>query len=295
MWYRRLIPRLRPDAWIALSIPIGCGIVLTEAYFRSDLHDADSAEHCAYSPTTVLIGQHHVRELRANGIVVIPNALSETQLNNARMDIRSYTTKTDGVMESSTNDDDVRQDVVTWIGEHDLQANKDDPIQDRSYLLHCIRLLRGVSHALDQRGYQVNDPPQENKTFLVPQSCQLALYKGNGNAGYARHLDQCHQSVYELGLLEWLRLSDYRSRSITAILYLNASDRPVSAGGALRCWVERKDSAETDDVDEKFHTPFDVLPKGGTLVIFQSDRVEHRVLPSSTDRYALTNWISEAT
>ncbi|KAI2512505.1 prolyl 4-hydroxylase alpha-subunit [Fragilaria crotonensis] len=90
-------------------------------------------------------------------------------------------------------------------------------------------------------------------------------------------------TLSELGLLEWWRLSDYRQRVTTVILYLNEPDRQESDGGMLRCWANPKDREES----------FDIVPKGGTLVIFQSDLVEHMVLPSSVDRYALTNWVSE--
>ena len=54
----------------------------------------------------------------------------------------------------------------------------------------------------------------------MPRQCQLARYTSRGK-GYDRHLDRCALGVEELGVLEWLRLSDYRGRALTAILYLN--------------------------------------------------------------------------
>ena len=55
--------------------------------------------------------------------------------------------------------------------------------------------------------------------------------------GLRPHLDQCELGVDELGLLEWLRLSDYRGRALTAILYLNDDWQIQRDGGALRCWI----------------------------------------------------------
>jgi SM-20-related protein len=132
----------------------------------------------------------------------------------------------------------------------------------------------------------------------------LAFYPGNQQASYTRHLDTCIATIYELGLLEWWRLSDYRHRVVTVILYLNDPDRSTDDGGALRCWIKQPRNNKNNknnknnnhqDNDEGDESSFDITPKGGTMVIFQSDLVEHMVLPSTVDRYALTNWISETT
>ena len=112
----------------------------------------------------------------------------------------------------------------------------------------------------------------------MPRQCQLARYTSRGK-GYDRHLDRCALDVYELGLLEWLRLSDYRGRALTAILYLNDDWSVDRDGGALRCWIGERE-------------PFDVAPVGGRLVIFDAGAVEHAVLAASADRVALTVWIN---
>ena len=341
--WKQFLPKHAPraDALLALSIPVGCAAVLLEAYFRSNENDADDAITCAYAPTLELIQPHHIRTLERNGIVVIPNAISAKQTRHAQGDVERLIKSSQGELHKTSNDEDVRQDVVAWIGENillgsihtdkkqdttklqgDSNMETEDDLEHRPHLLHCVRLLRGIAHALAQQGYSKNSsldsvkpsPPEavhsrndnatthnnDNNHIRVPRQCQLACYQGNDHAGYSRHLDQCKSPLQELGLLEWLRLSDYRSRSITTILYLNEPDRPTSAGGALRCWVEKK-VADEDRVDRgeqkdttMFHEPFDISPKGGTLVIFQSDRVEHEVLSSTQDRYALTNWISSS-
>jgi SM-20-related protein len=88
---------------------------------------------------------------------------------------------------------------------------------------------------------------------------QAARYAANG-AAYARHRDAF------LG-------SD--SRRLTAIYYLNAGWSP-SDGGVLRCYVH----GEVVDVE----------PQLDRLVLFLSDRVEHEVMPSFAERFALTAW-----
>lgn len=64
-------------------------------------------------------------------------------------------------------------------------------------------------------------------------------------------------------------------RMISCTLYLNDAWRPQD-GGALRLHV--------------LDGPVDVLPEGGTMVVFRSDSVPHEVLVSSRERYSLTGW-----
>jgi 2OG-Fe(II) oxygenase superfamily len=310
----RLATSIRGDTLVAMAIPTGCAALLVEAYFRTDNGDADNPVDARFGPSDACIASRHlVSELERNGLIVIPNAISLSALQAARDDIRAYqlaahsaeTTETG--FHASTNDNDVRQDTIAWIREYhpesydSLDSASSDASLDRG-LNFCIRFVRGISNALEQQGYIAT------RHHRVPRQCQLAMYTGDGQASYARHLDQCHATLAELGLLEWWRLRDYRQRSITVILYLNAPDRPQSHGGALRCWVAQLESHKDPDQsvnletsgwyshnianDRTYDPSFDIQPVGGTLVIFQSDRVDHQVLPSTVDRFALTNWVS---
>lgn len=195
---------------------------------------------------------------------------------------------------------------------YDESHHEEINILPHESLLHCIRFIRGVDYALEEAGYYINNATNTTTTSttrsgrVVPQQCQLAFYPGNQHASYKRHLDTCIATIYELGLLEWWRLSDYRQRVVTVILYLNDPDRLTDDGGALRCWIKHRNDINNnsrnhhqdgndDRNDKEEESSFDIVPKGGTLVIFQSDLVEHMVLPSKVDRYALTNWISDTT
>jgi SM-20-related protein len=87
----------------------------------------------------------------------------------------------------------------------------------------------------------------------------FALYPSG--TGYARHFD---------------RLVGTDVRAISAALYLNDAWKPED-GGNLRIYTGGGASV-------------DVLPIGGRLVAFQSDRFEHEVLPATRARMSFTGW-----
>ena len=327
------------DALVLGLIPLGLLAILGEAYVRSDLDDSERPDECSYPATTKLLQSHHVRTLERDGIVVIPNALDHVALQAARKDLfRFLQSSNDDENDnriSTTNAADVRQDRVAWVRTSSFEEDNTGANDINGYdavgnhMDHCIRLIRGVTHALTEHSYSAHNgsaggsksrnssiqqqqeglpPALAGIKYRIPRKCQLAWYPGDGSALYKRHLDQCNNSVWELGLLEWLRLSDYRARSMTVILYLNQADRPKDHGGALRCWVSKgkgrrpsktkethEDKARDNDSenDALFYPPFDVQPTGGTMVIFESDKVEHMVLSSIADRYAITSWVSQ--
>eukprot|EP00984_Skeletonema_dohrnii_P025206 scaffold14322_cov87-Skeletonema_dohrnii-CCMP3373.AAC.7 len=89
-----------------------------------------------------------------------------------------------------------------------------------------------------------------------------------------------------MGVVEFLRASDYRGRVVTAILYLNKSD--WDSGGELRVFDHHGKGEERDEKG------IDIIPTGGKLILFDSSKVEHQVLASYGDdpRYALTCWVN---
>jgi len=102
----------------------------------------------------------------------------------------------------------------------------------------------------------------------VNEALLLGLFDFEGHyaiypagAGYARHLD---------------RFRDDDARVLSLIVYLNDGWTDAH-GGALR--VERGGGATCD-----------VVPEGGTLVAFLSDRFPHEVRPASRERLAFTGW-----
>lgn len=87
----------------------------------------------------------------------------------------------------------------------------------------------------------------------------FALYPSG--AGYARHFD---------------RLVGTDVRAISTALYLN-DGWMADDGGQLRLYVGSGSSV-------------DVLPQGGRLVAFLSDKFEHEVLPARRERLSFTGW-----
>ena len=197
-------------------------------------------------------------------MVVIDNVLSEAELRHARENVKALRSH----MEASGNDSNVRQDKILSVRESDRHDGRDHG----DALVHCIRLLRGIPYLLGKFDYSTSH------SHIVPRQCQLAHYKPDGSI-YVRHLDRCNSTLQEMGLLGWLRASDYRYRVVTAILYLNARD--WDGGGELRLF----------DLDSSENTHRDIIPSGGKLILFDSNKVEHQVLATlDEDRYALTCW-----
>jgi SM-20-related protein len=87
----------------------------------------------------------------------------------------------------------------------------------------------------------------------------FALYPAG--AAYARHFD---------------RLVGSDTRVISAVVYLN-SGWTAEDGGQLHLFLAGGEI-------------FEILPVGGRLVAFQSDRFEHEVLPARRERMSFTGW-----
>ncbi|CAL1146137.1 unnamed protein product [Cladocopium goreaui] len=150
----------------------------------------------------------------------------------------------------------------------------------------CHRRLRSTAAQLE-RGYAAAG---SERNFLVTAWTQLAQYT-EGSGFYKWHTDGLDGSWSGiLGWYFWLQRGAVRRRSVTGILYLNEEDWPKSAGGALRC----KAHAAVHRGPVESHPPItEILPKGGRLVLFDSHSVEHEVVSTNRDRWALTAWFHE--
>ncbi|MBM3117480.1 2OG-Fe(II) oxygenase [Jeongeupia naejangsanensis] len=90
---------------------------------------------------------------------------------------------------------------------------------------------------------------------------------------------ECHLAVYPAGRFYKRHLDQHRgedTRVVTIVLYLNP-EWGETDGGELRLYL-----------DDGSHT--DVVPHGGTLAVFMSDRFEHEVKPAQRERWSLTGW-----
>lgn len=120
----------------------------------------------------------------------------------------------------------------------------------------------------------------EDDVAVQPVLARLAALQDELNRtlylGLARL--ECHLAAYPAGTFYTRHLDQHRgedTRVVTIVLYLNQG-WVAEHGGQLRIYTE--EGAR------------DVLPVGGTLVTFLSDRFEHEVLPATRERLSLTGW-----
>lgn len=114
-----------------------------------------------------------------------------------------------------------------------------------------------------------------NATESLRASVNRELYLG-------LELLEAHFALYPAGAYYKKHLDRFRDddrRTLTVIVYLNHAWK-MEDGGLLRFWPDP--SGTGDSVD--------ILPAGGTLVTFLSERYWHEVLPASRQRLALTGW-----
>jgi len=78
---------------------------------------------------------------------------------------------------------------------------------------------------------------------------------------YKRHIDQ---------------FSNDPGRQYTMIFYLNENWQQKD-GGQLVLYLKNK--------------TFEIMPKGGTMIFFESQKIEHEVLKSHGDRMSITGWL----
>lgn len=88
---------------------------------------------------------------------------------------------------------------------------------------------------------------------------------------------ECHFAHYQAGDFYQKHLDAFVGRSnrrLTTVCYLN--DSPD--GGHLRVYNEQDQWLA------------DVAPQAGMLVVFESERFPHEVLPAAADRYSIAGW-----
>lgn len=95
---------------------------------------------------------------------------------------------------------------------------------------------------------------------------------------------ELHYALYPPGTFYKRHLDRFRTdsrRKLSVICYLNA-DWQEADGGQLAIYLPN------DDGPERIET---ILPVSGRLVCFESDRLEHEVLPATRERLSVTGWL----
>jgi SM-20-related protein len=90
---------------------------------------------------------------------------------------------------------------------------------------------------------------------------------------------EIHYASYPVGTFYKRHLDKFRNdsgRKLSFICYLNQNWQ-ADNGGELVMYLPEKEEV--------------VLPVGGRLVVFESDKIEHEVLPANRERRSLTGWL----
>ena len=96
---------------------------------------------------------------------------------------------------------------------------------------------------------------------------------------------EAHLAVFPPGARYLAHLDRFASaphRVVSTTLYLNDADWSDEDGGQLRLYVDGDAEGRT----------VEVLPRGGTLALFLSDRILHEVLPARRDRLSIAGWFT---
>lgn len=147
---------------------------------------------------------------------------------------------------------EIRSDVVHWLeaGDADTAGNR--------YLARMESLRVTLNRAL----YLGLESFDGHYAVYPPGSC------------YQRHLDASRRAP---------------RRALTCITYLNPG-WTVEDGGQLRLYLPAGDDTAPPSSPTDEEQPLDVLPSGGSTILFLADRIEHEVLPARRQRMSLTGW-----
>jgi [Skp1-protein]-hydroxyproline N-acetylglucosaminyltransferase len=247
--------------------------------------DAEMLSQLAYLPEHVqrLIGSHAAAEspmqktfgkeidrdsllpkalerLKGHGLVVVDGFLSRGEVKAVKAEAKSSLEEAGraagmGGGQSRWMETSLRGDRMRWC------HAEEEKRQGRPLLAALIDKVQGLRLYLTQMGYDVSG----RSTF------QLACYPGGGS-GYVRHSDSSESA---------------KGRTLTAIVYLQEELWQRSDGGQLAVYHGVPHSSLDGEIKDEPYVS--ILPVSGRLVLFDS-MIEHEVIPSLKDRWALTCW-----
>lgn len=212
----------------------------------------------------VRIQSKDLNELLSNDVVIIkdfipPSLIKELRndIDNLRDDTRFRIAK---IGQDSTNElnTDIRVAETCFIGRNKLQDSPLNSNRDKLYDILdtlCSDLSKNSVVALDG---SLNE-------FLY------AFYPKGGF--YRRHRDAIPNSASVL-------------RQYSLLLYLN-DNWTEDDGGQLRTHRDGGGDFLPEGQEPNY---IDVEPRGGTLVLFKSDKIPHEVLDTNSKRYAVVGW-----
>ncbi|GMI11107.1 hypothetical protein TrLO_g10095 [Triparma laevis f. longispina] len=124
--------------------------------------------------------------------------------------------------------------------------------------------LKSVLESIDKFVFEELSKKDERLSRITSRSdAMLAVYPGSGSR-FQKHVDNTAND----------------GRRLTVLLYLNLEGWTKENGGFLRVWGK----------DSSTNGPRDVMPLGGRIAMFYSDKVPHEVTAALESRYAMTVW-----
>lgn len=207
--------------------------------------------------------------------MVIPNFLSEEQLDGLRADVDKVRSRgkfaVAKIGQDSTNmlNTNIRVAETCFLGPSKL-LDVPNPVREQLYdILDGVR-RELVSHA------STSSTTTATTAVELDSSLTELLYAYYPKGGfYRRHRDAVPGSASTL-------------RKYSLLLYLNQDWDVRTDGGCLRLHFDSGGDELPPGEEPSF---LDVSPVGGTLVLFQSDAIPHEVLDTlDRDRLAVVGW-----
>lgn len=205
----------------------------------------------------------HLQTLAEDKFVVIPNFLPPALTQELRADIAKLRAaekfKMAKIGQDSTNslNQQIRVAETCFLGSG-RYADVPSPAREDLYAI--------MDRARQDLATSMPQPLDQALTELL-----YAYYPRGGF--YRRHRDALPGSASVL-------------REISLLLYLN-EEWTEADGGLLRMHMDGGGDELADGVEPNY---VDVLPQGGTLVLFESDAIPHEVLDTQKERMAVVGW-----
>ena len=180
--------------------------------------------------------------------------------------------------------------VPDFLPAHDVAALAADARRrDDAGLLRAARVGRGAQRieSPETRGdrtawlYDDDPAPALHSVRAALENLRRAL---NASLFLGLASVEAHYALYPPGAFYRRHRDRFRNddaRVISCVLYLNDNWKSDD-GGELRIYLPDG-------------TLRDLVPSGGALVVFVSERFEHEVLPARRERLALTGWFCRRT
>ena len=234
-----------------------------------------------------------------------PGLVAACRAEVAAMDGEGLLSRSNHAQQATT-----RGDRVGYLDLHHPSAGEDRAAEADVDSEHepCPPHLRQLFSRLEALGGELQSSLGRG-ALLTPRLGMVAVYDGAN--GYVRHLDnERHRATGPA--------SGYRNfRVLTAIAYLNDPEWGEGDGGQLRCYAPLEATpaggggalgGEADGGQPPGDRPpgdrppggqppgggpaeLEIVPRGGTVVVFPSQTVPHEVLPARRPRLAATLWM----